>query len=65
MDERGTRANRWRGLTIVDEQLGAVSKFKALAAEIAEDGFKYFVLFGMGGSSLCPGGVQRSRLGNR
>jgi transaldolase/glucose-6-phosphate isomerase len=41
-------------LTIVDEQLAAVSKFKALAAEISEDGFQYFVLLGMGGSSLCP-----------
>jgi hypothetical protein len=38
----------------VEEQQAAVSKFKALAAEIAEDGFRYFVLLGMGGSSLCP-----------
>jgi glucose-6-phosphate isomerase len=46
---------KWLGwLSIVDEQLAAVSKFKALAAEIAEDGFRYFVLLGMGGSSLCP-----------
>ena len=41
-------------LTIVEDELAAVSKFKALAAEIAEDGFRYFVLLGMGGSSLCP-----------
>ena len=41
-------------LTVVDEQLAGVSKFKALAAEISEDGFQYFVLLGMGGSSLCP-----------
>jgi glucose-6-phosphate isomerase len=41
-------------LTIVQEQLADVSKFKALAAQIAEDGFQHFVLLGMGGSSLCP-----------
>lgn len=41
-------------LTIVEEQLSDVSKFKALAAEIAEDGFRHLVLLGMGGSSLCP-----------
>ena len=45
----------WLGwLTIVEEEAAAVSKFKALAAEIAEDGFRYFVVLGMGGSSLCP-----------
>ncbi len=47
--------DRWLGwLTIVEQQLGQTSKFKALAAEIAEDGFQHFVLLGMGGSSLCP-----------
>jgi glucose-6-phosphate isomerase len=46
---------KWLGwLTIVEQQLAVISKFKALAAEIAEDGFQYFVLLGMGGSSLCP-----------
>ncbi len=51
----GDDESKWLAwLTIVDEQLGALSKFKALAAEIAEDGFKHFVLLGMGGSSLCP-----------
>ena len=38
---------------IVDRQLANLSKFKALAAEIAEDGFKHFVLLATGSSSLC------------
>jgi transaldolase / glucose-6-phosphate isomerase len=47
--------SKWLGwLDIVSEESASVSKFKALAAEIAEDGFTHFVLLGMGGSSLCP-----------
>ncbi len=47
--------SKWLGwLDIVREESANVSKFKALAAEIAEDGFTHFVLLGMGGSSLCP-----------
>ena len=50
-----TDESKWLGwLDIVDQQLGGLSRFKALAAEIAEDGFAHFVLLGMGGSSLCP-----------
>jgi glucose-6-phosphate isomerase len=50
-----TDEGKWLGwLDIVNRQLAGVSKFKALAAEIAEDGFRHFVLLGMGGSSLCP-----------
>ena len=46
---------KWLGwLDIVEEQLSSVSKFKALAAEIREDGFTHILLLGMGGSSLCP-----------
>src|SRR5690349_3935105 len=46
---------KWLGwLDIVDEEMTRVSRFKALAAEIAEDGFTHLVLLGMGGSSLCP-----------
>ena len=46
---------KWLGwLDIVDEESVNVSKFQALAAEIAEDGFTHLVLLGMGGSSLCP-----------
>src|SRR6478609_4164682 len=47
--------SRWLGwLDIVSEEAASVSKFKALAAGIAEDGFTHLVLLGMGGSSLCP-----------
>lgn len=46
---------KWLGwLDIVDEESANLSKFQALAAEIAEDGFTHLVLLGMGGSSLCP-----------
>ncbi len=46
---------KWLGwLDIVDQQLANVSKFKALGAEIHEDGFTHILLLGMGGSSLCP-----------
>jgi transaldolase / glucose-6-phosphate isomerase len=45
----------WLGwLDIVDQQLGNISKFKALTAEVHEDGFTHMLLLGMGGSSLCP-----------
>ena len=51
----GTDENKWLGwLDIVEQQLAGVSRFKALAAEVKEDGFGHIVLLGMGGSSLCP-----------
>jgi glucose-6-phosphate isomerase len=51
----GTDEGKWLGwLDIVDQQLTNVSKFKALSAEVREDGFTHFVLLGMGGSSLAP-----------
>lgn len=47
--------NKWLGwLDIIDQQLSGASKFKALQAEIREDGFSHMLLLGMGGSSLCP-----------
>jgi transaldolase / glucose-6-phosphate isomerase len=52
---KDARAN-WNGgvcTDIVSRQLADVSKFKALAAEIAEDGFQHFVLLATGASSLC------------
>ncbi len=46
---------KWLGwLDIVDQQLSSVSRFKALAAEISDDGFTHILLLGMGGSSLAP-----------
>ena len=45
----------WLGwLDIVDQELASVSRFKALSAEVREDGFKHVLLLGMGGSSLAP-----------
>jgi glucose-6-phosphate isomerase len=50
-----TDENAWLGwLDIVDQELGNVSRFKALQAELREDGFTHVLLLGMGGSSLCP-----------
>jgi transaldolase / glucose-6-phosphate isomerase len=50
-----TDESKWLGwLDIVDQQLSDVAKFKALAAEIREDGFTHILLLGMGGSSLAP-----------
>ena len=51
----GSDESEWLGwLDVVDRQLANVSKFKALSAEICEDGFTHVLLLGMGGSSLCP-----------
>lgn len=45
----------WLGwLDVVDRQLSSISRFKALEAEVKEDGFRHVLLLGMGGSSLCP-----------
>ena len=50
-----TDEGKWLGwLDIVGQELSAVSMYKALAAEVAEDGFKHALLLGMGGSSLAP-----------
>lgn len=50
-----TGESKWLGwLDIVDRQLANVAKFKALSAEIREDGFTHMLLLGMGGSSLAP-----------
>ncbi len=47
--------SNWLGwLDVVNRELADVSKFKALRAEVHEDGFSHFCLLGMGGSSLCP-----------
>ncbi len=51
----GTDEAKWLGwLDIVGQELAGVSRFKALQAEIREDGFTHVLLLGMGGSSLCP-----------
>src|ERR1700760_1747404 len=49
-----TDESKWLDwLDVVDAQLNDVSKFKALSAEVQEDGFRHFLLLGMGGSSLA------------
>ena len=46
---------KWLGwLDIVDEELHELDKFRALATDIEQAGFKDVLLMGMGGSSLCP-----------
>ncbi|HEX4772405.1 MAG TPA: bifunctional transaldolase/phosoglucose isomerase [Bryobacteraceae bacterium] len=51
----GKDESKWLGwLDIIDQQLADASKFKALTAEVQEDGFKHLLLLGMGGSSLAP-----------
>lgn len=46
---------KWLGwLDIVERQQKDKAVFAALGKEIAEAGFEYAVLLGMGGSSLCP-----------
>jgi transaldolase/glucose-6-phosphate isomerase len=51
-------------LNIVDEQLGDLSKFKALSAEVKEDGFTHLLVLGTGESSLAPE-VFRQTFGNQ
>ncbi len=51
----GEDEGKWLGwLEVVDQELQSVSQFKALSAEVREDGFTHVLLLGMGGSSLCP-----------
>jgi transaldolase/glucose-6-phosphate isomerase len=51
----GDDESKWLGwLTIVEEELGDLQKYRDLAADIEQAGFKDVLLMGMGGSSLCP-----------
>jgi len=46
---------KWLGwLDIVERQQKDLGAFRALAEDIRKAGFKYALLLGMGGSSLCP-----------
>jgi transaldolase/glucose-6-phosphate isomerase len=46
--------SKWLGwLGVVEEQIGALSRFQQIADEIRAAGFRHAVLLGMGGSSLC------------
>jgi transaldolase/glucose-6-phosphate isomerase len=47
--------SNWLGwLTITEEQIANLSIFKQFATEVKKAKFKYVLLLGMGGSSLCP-----------
>jgi len=51
----GTDEGSWLGwLGITEDELAHRERFTSLAADIKNAGFKYAVLLGMGGSSLCP-----------
>lgn len=51
----GADEDKWMDwLDIVEEQIKDADKFDHLAAEVKEGDFKYAVVLGMGGSSLCP-----------
>ncbi len=51
----GRDEDQWLGwLDIVRQQVAAVDRFTALAAEIKQEGLSHALLLGMGGSSLCP-----------
>ncbi len=46
---------KWMGwLDITDDQLAHLQKLQELQKEVKARGYKYVVLLGMGGSSLCP-----------
>lgn len=41
-------------LTVLDAQTAELARLKAVAEDVKQAGFKYILLLGMGGSSLCP-----------
>jgi transaldolase/glucose-6-phosphate isomerase len=46
---------QWLGwLGVTEEQLGSISHLTAVGDDVKREGFKYCLLLGMGGSSLCP-----------
>ena len=46
---------KWLGwIDIVERQQKELEAYQALAADVKAAGFKYALLLGMGGSSLCP-----------
>jgi transaldolase / glucose-6-phosphate isomerase len=56
-----TDEGKWVGwLTLVDEQLKTLPRFRNFAAEVQDAGFKHAMVLGMGGSSLCPEVLRKS-----
>jgi transaldolase/glucose-6-phosphate isomerase len=57
----GDDESKWLGwLGITEDQLAQADHLTAIAAEIKQSGFKYALLLGMGGSSLCPEVLAKS-----
>lgn len=51
----GTDEDKWLGwLDITERQIEDVDKLKDIGADIKKAAYKYALLLGMGGSSLCP-----------
>ncbi len=51
----GADESKWLDwLNIINDQLAHIENLKKLSVDIKEAGFKYALLLGMGGSSLCP-----------
>jgi transaldolase / glucose-6-phosphate isomerase len=51
----GSDENNWLGwLSITEEQLANIAALKQIAEDVKNEGFRYALLLGMGGSSLCP-----------
>ena len=51
----GADEDKWLGwLGITEEQIASIDALKQIAADVKQAGFKYALLLGMGGSSLCP-----------
>ena len=52
---------KWLGwLGVIEDQLEDIAHLKSVAADIKQAGFKYALLLGMGGSSLCPEVLKKS-----
>ena len=51
----GKDESQWMGwLGVIEDQLADIERFRKIAAEVREGGFRDILLLGMGGSSLCP-----------
>lgn len=57
----GRDEDRWLGwMHVVENQREHDARFRRIAADVKQAGFKDVLLLGMGGSSLCPDVVQRT-----
>src|SRR5205823_4752326 len=57
----GRDEGEWLGwLHVIEGQLEQAEQFKMIAEDMRKAGFKYALLLGMGGSSLCPEVLKRT-----